>query len=518
MGAYWQTNFPIDKLEEIKILEEVKSFNKKFEIEITNIDEIKKFLQENYKFLKFCLDVLIKKVASKALLEKILVEYQNTSFLQIEGIEANKITFYGYNYKYREQRYRRALKYIIENIVVYGNNNENFKMDRGDLTRLIIFSEELVNISGILDSINITNKNLKLVNNCNKSFSECPDIFTILGISIKVAERLNNNLEHNNFFGENSLNIFTSEIEMKCENLFEKIYRVKYKRIEDFFSKYFSIETNPTIEELGKFDKKIFISILEKMLKVSREDVIYILKNLTLNNEKYESNIYNPKREERLYKKIFLEYGEFIYFSPIIGIEALMILKNDLYFNKVPKFIKDKSLEKEITNLSNEVGTRFEYFIKSILEEYKFKVFLNLKKYKNNEGKIFNLEENGGEVDIVAFHSEKNLCYFLECKMLNFSTDVRHFLDDQEKFFKEKNGYFYKFQKKVEYFEENNKEILEFLLKNKINKGLRIKYSLVTFYPNICKEILEDRIDNEFGIKHVDCYEFIQELKNIFFN
>lgn len=32
MGAYWQTNFPIDKLEEIKILEEVKSFNKKFEI------------------------------------------------------------------------------------------------------------------------------------------------------------------------------------------------------------------------------------------------------------------------------------------------------------------------------------------------------------------------------------------------------------------------------------------------------------------------------------------------------
>lgn len=126
------------------------------------------------------------------------------------------------------------------------------------------------------------------------------------------------------------------------------------------------------------------------------------------------------------------------------------------------------------------MGKSFENLMKNVLESFGLQVFQNIKKYSFN-GKIIQLNSNGGEIDLIAFDLKRKICYFLECKMLNFSTEPRYYLEDYNKFFEKKKGYYYKFNKKIDFFIKNQKEIINYLIE-RYNINFSIEYKFITFY------------------------------------
>jgi hypothetical protein len=107
-----------------------------------------------------------------------------------------------------------------------------------------------------------------------------------------------------------------------------------------------------------------------------------------------------------------------------MALENLEIIKQSFYFNSSPFFSISNSEKSNLTGISNQVGKSFENLMKNVLESFGLQVFQNIKKYSFN-GKIIQLNSNGGEIDLIAFDLKRKICYFLECKMLNFSTEPR---------------------------------------------------------------------------------------------
>ena len=120
-----------------------------------------------------------------------------------------------------------------------------------------------------------------------------------------------------------------------------------------------------------------------------------------------------------------------------MALENLEIIKQSFYFNSSPFFSISNSEKSNLTGISNQVGKSFENLTKNVLESFGLQVFQNIKKYSFN-GKIIQLNSNGGEIDLIAFDLKRKICYFLECKMLNFSTEPRYYLEDYNKFLKRK--------------------------------------------------------------------------------
>lgn len=251
----------------------------------------------------------------------------------------------------------------------------------------------------------------------------------------------------------------------------------------------------------------MLFSSLCNHLNLSENNAEKLLDNLSIDLESYQSNIYNPKRNNRLYKKIFFEFDEQIFFIPAMALENLNIIEQSLRFN-TPPFSLDPLSQKTLTTISNIVGKSFENITKDILERFDFKVFLNIKEYKKNET-LINLNDLCGEIDIIAFNFEKKLCYFLECKMLNFSVEPRHYLEDFNKFFSD-NGYYSKFEKKVKYFNNHKDEMINYLL-NELKLDFDFEYKFITFYPSISPFLL---INDKNNIKSNTLYDLKKSLNS----
>ncbi|MGL5057451.1 MAG: hypothetical protein ACRC6A_08830 [Fusobacteriaceae bacterium] len=91
--------------------------------------------------------------------------------------------------------------------------------------------------------------------------------------------------------------------------------------------------------------------------------------------------------------------------------------------------------------------------------------------------------------------------------MLNFSVEPRHYLDDYTKFFS-KNGFYSKFEKKIEYFNTHRNEIISSLLKES-NLDFKFEYKFITFYPSISPFLLNDDKNN---IKSSTLYDLKKNL------
>jgi hypothetical protein len=234
------SHFQIDLEIEKKVINELKKFNSKFINE--KIDDniiIKDILEKNYQYMKEKLDKLIKSVSNKFILEKLCEEYYKTVLVKGRNKDEVYKNFYGDNYEYRRQFYRRDLKYIIENICLNEPNNNMIQINNKTFTEIIVLAEELLKVCGDLDMLDIFPKNSILILNHNKSYQQGAD-FYFLKTPCTIIDDIDSK-----FFDDKDLNykkncpkVFDEDIENICLNFFKDIYGVSFKELKNLFCEY----------------------------------------------------------------------------------------------------------------------------------------------------------------------------------------------------------------------------------------------------------------------------------------
>lgn len=506
------SEFPLNLETEKKIIKELKDFNSKFGfVKTIDIKEIKEFLKENYKFVKEKINYKISLISNYQLLKKFCEEYSKTAIIFMIKNERISENFYGSNYRYREQYYRRILKYIIENIAVYISNKgeSNKKNDNAIIfTEVIVLLEEFLRICGDIDLTNIYETDIELKNNYNLEYGNFYSFSTPLAIVSDKAEYNNKEFytDSDLYFEHNAPKVFSKDIKDSAFQLFENLYNVSYESFEKFCISF--IEKGKWVYQFKK--EELFNELINEF-NISKNIAENLYQNLSLDISQYKAEIYNPKRSERLYKKIFIPCNEYIFFIPILASENIGIILDSLFYNIEP-FKLNKKDKRELTTVSNLVGASFEKIVKDIFEKYNFFTFLNIKKYNDGNENI-NLNDKCGEIDIIAFNTQKKIFYFLECKMLKHSVDPRSYSEDYQKFFA-KNGYFYKFKNKVEYFKANKKLIIQYLFKKLKIEDEKIEFSfeykIITFYPSIT-QYLPKSFNSEIGFTTL--YDLKKKIK-----
>lgn len=501
-----QTNFPLDVNKENQIMMNLKfELHQKYGIkkysEIEKIKEISRFLYDNL-FSK--LEPIIKSNSNYEFLEKLTKEYGKAFHVLSNNSKEEKVKFYGRQIKlaeYREQVYRRILKYIIEQ-VAYNIEKYGETVSEIDYEELFVYTEEALNISGHSYSIDVFNT-FEFSINPNENI----DFFTF-DVNNDFVEKfpLKKFINDENYYNHGSpIPLNNQRVKEKLNEFCLKEFDVDYKKLLDFFNLLFKISLKNPSNFVIKRDK--VIKKISVKSKLSSESVDQIINKLSINAEDINNQLYNPKRKNRIYRKLFIKIKDKLIFSPYFIKEGECMFFSSVYFNKFETSIEKR---KYVSRVNTEVGKSFENFVKNKFIKNNYTTFKSIEEYKDSKGRIVDLEINGGEVDIIAFNNCLNKCYFIECKMLEFSTEPKHYFDDKDKFFR-KNGYNKKFQNKINYFEKNKGEILEYLSKEKkveldIDK-LEIENKLLIFYPSPLEDIIDEKI---FGFSVENAYLFFE--------
>ncbi|MGL5057450.1 MAG: hypothetical protein ACRC6A_08825, partial [Fusobacteriaceae bacterium] len=287
-----------------------------------------------------------------------------------------KRNFYGSSFEYRAQYYRRAIKYIIENICFFENkldNNSSVTTNSQIFTEIIVLAEELLRVCGDLDLTKIFDSNLNLVNN---SSNNCPDFYSLQSPCKDIISNFDSNF-YNDLdlhFSYNVPKVFSEKINDLVASIFKNLYGTSLCLLTSYFEKLAKYNS------FCCFNKDILFSNLYRDLKLSKKDAENFKKKLSIDLEDYKSIIYNPKRDNRLYNKKKIEFDKQIFFIPAMALESLGIIEQSLRFNTPPLLPLNEESQKKLSTISNKVGISFENMTKDILERFNFKVFLNIKK------------------------------------------------------------------------------------------------------------------------------------------
>lgn len=222
--------FSIDSVTEANIIKELKEFNSKFAFTTSNNrDEIRTFLNDSYSYIKHKLDNKIKSISTKDNLEKFSKEHTLSAQVYLSNDSDIMENFYGSkNYSYRAQYYRRAIKYIIENICFFSNKTKSPSSSITNdqvFTKIIVLTEELSRICGDLDLTNIFNSNLILTNNYSNN---SPDFYSLTTPCKDIVSNFDPNfyIDPDLHFERNNPKVFSTEINDLVETLFKQIYGV----------------------------------------------------------------------------------------------------------------------------------------------------------------------------------------------------------------------------------------------------------------------------------------------------
>jgi len=219
----------------------------------------------------------------------------------------------------------------------------------------------------------------------------------------------------------------------------------------------------------------------------------------------HQRKIFKPKQEHRLLRRAFLnipnENSRLIIFSKQMALESLTHLISDVCFKKLPTewLEANKKISKKLDLISNKTGNWFETLLSEEYNSRNIKHIKSLKKITVN-GKRKNIPSDVGEIDFLAIVGNK--LHIIECKMVQFAPEPRHFLDDISKFTRNEKSYTSKFSKKIDWLNNNLADIKAHMKDSGLNTSnlTTVVPVMVTFYPTIAEAFIE---------KH-SCVSFIQ--------
>ncbi len=169
--------------------------------------------------------------------------------------------------------------------------------------------------------------------------------------------------------------------------------------------------------------------------------------------------VWKPKQEHRAYRRAFFDFphpsGAHLTWSDGMAKESLLLLIRDLAFQHIPPEWEAPSIRASLSALSNRCGKEFERVCCKLLKERGFVIASGFKDGIGVGQQRLLIPPLVGELDCVAYAPDFRLLLLLECKLVQSGTEAARLRDDIHQFTNPDNGYFLKFQRKLEWLRAN---------------------------------------------------------------
>lgn len=477
-------------------------------------EQVKNVIDTSFEFYESILNEYLEKSASIDMLAFVLSEYDEyyeLSNLYKKGdLSPEKVKFWEEN----GNKSKRAIKYLSEQLVNFLPNKPEPDIDQREcFFYCLIACEKMVGSymsSEMAYSLEPNECSLEITERSNYNFvdykpSEISKVINNLGINdflIKLHDYIN---------AKNIRMPFDCEDQAKYLNcVFNEAFNMTYIESLSILYELVDICEQKTSEISSVwFNRDKMISALavdRSSTGILERDISNIISGFSLTStDLNDRKIFRPKQEYRLFRRAFLdipsEDGQLIIFSKAMVLESLMQLTIAVCFRKFPtEWLEvNKNISNKLDLISNNTGSWFE---KILLDEYdsrNIKYLRSLKKIRIN-GRNVNIPNCVGEIDFLAVVG--NELHIIECKMVQFASEPRHYLDDISKYTRGDKSYSSKFLRKIDWVNSNISDIKVHMKKSGLNVSelTTVVPIMVTFYPTVAKAFIE---------KH-SCVDFIQ--------
>lgn len=468
----------------------------------TDSKKINEIIHYQFCFFDSQLKMIIPKIGSRHFIEFILHQYDLSC--QIDSIwkkgelpAENANDWPGY----LAQR-RRALKYLAECTAMFGTNEaptaaENDLLDLTD--RAMICAEELVQMATLSD------QTYMLFPDDSQLFINPPgklDYFFLdvaRPIGKEFLHRTRKDLGLRRKYIPFDYPLYDKDMRISILNeAFQTVFGLSHEGCIYILE---SLIHNATVPPSGFpipfVPRDQMVKNASEVSGATPEAIERILNGFTASRTNMIAEgrqVWKPKQEYRAWRRGFFDFphhtGIHLTWSKGMAKECMAVTIRDMAFQRVPPEWEAPSIRQGLNLLANRCGKEFERFCADHLKQRGFHIAASFRNYIGTGEAKQIIPGNVGELDCLAYSPTKRLLVLLECKLVQSGTEAVRFRDDLAQFTNPKDGFFVKFQKKVDWVRQNMKTIAMALESLPEAAGLDITptettIALVTFYPSI---------------------------------
>ena len=430
-----------------------------------------------------------------------LYEDKLTSFRE-ETIKSREIT----------RTYRYVLEYLVEEIIANKNDSTSGYATKQDIEEMVAFSKWIFDFQIMSDSIHYGATNWAML-------EIRKDFIVEIAETKKQLEYIDLLTDLKYEFGDYSLrdNELDKTMFDKIRIAFETDTNVSFDALVITLRVLYS---NENVEHFNKSEKvKVISNIVEAPLEIVAErfledtilpleDFYKVISFIMLDSSRItdENGIIplweKKKREFKISAKPLLYYDDKILYSPV----TLYELERDWTMGML-NFMLPYNIGLERTfEVLQEWKTKYEHIIVEDLAS----LFTNEKYVVYQDIELHKLDPKGnhpktiGDFDLIVINKERLRVILVEVKYMRMSQTVKDSLGDQKDYFIGKKPLAIKFEKKIEYFEDNKYTILT-------NLGFMEDYTIESYFvtnKNIRSLFKEFKFKilsfNQFKSEHLD--------------
>jgi len=465
--------------------------------------KIKEILQSLFVFVETHFLEKLKKQLSQDLMSFVLHQYDISANIDSDFKTEKLNNKDELRWKSTGPIFRRTSKYVAESITLLSSGNitdstSNFCSN--DLGMLWLFAEEMVRIYHAIDKTFLlfpkqTSLNIYSIENPYYWKLET-DAFPANDVQKSIRTDTSNRCK---FIQSDTYLKNTKLHEQTIGKAFEESTGIPYTKAIEIIKNLitYSIPNESLVPFLN-------IQYVEELLAedygYSKESIRKIISGFSLKKENLTNRvIFKPKQEYRALKRGFFEFahptGKHLIFSKAMATEALTHLVRQIPFSKIPsEWETRKTLSDSLSDLSI---TRGKWFERQAIDSFK-KIDIKGQCFENfiGQNREISIPKEVGEIDFLGYSTNDKALIIGEFKMVLEAWEARLYKDDIDKFMTNKKSYSKKFISKINWINENQKQIIQQLIKMKIiptdEKVLSINPVMITLYPTIVSYLIDD--------------------------
>lgn len=468
----------------------------------TESKEINAILHSHFQFYDVSLKQEIPHLASRHFMEFVLHQYDLSckidKLFKNSSLKSDDHHFWcGMGY-----RWRRALKYLAECTCMLAATEESPAANLDDILgltdRVMIYAEQLVQTATLSDQTYMLFPESTRLQIASEGSLDYFDLEVDPEIGSEFQKRVHNDLNARGKFIALDYPLFAKSI--RAETLNEAFAQVFGLTYEECFTLLFSIMDNVVVAD-GGFPipfvlRHQLITNAAGCTGASETSVARLLDGFTVSRTRMtneDRKVWKPKQEHRAYRRGFFDFpheaGQHLTWSDGMAKECALMLLRDLAFQHLPPEWDEPPIRAALAELSNRCGKEFEKVCIRLMEDRGYAIASSFKDGIGIGDARIAIPDSVGELDCLGYAPTASRLVLLECKLVQSGTEAARFRDDIHQFTNAKDGYYCKFQRKLEWVRNNTSAISRALQSlpdaPDAIQPTQVSSAIVTLYPSI---------------------------------
>ncbi|MAX25669.1 MAG: hypothetical protein CMJ19_14310 [Phycisphaeraceae bacterium] len=468
-------------------------------------NEINHVLQGHFQFYDDELKRIIPMIGSRHFMEFVLSQYDQSCKVDVLFKKSQLSAEDSEYWSGMGQCWRRALKYLAECTCLLAPDEapsapEQMVLDLTD--RAIICAENLVKLSALSDQTYMLFPDRTELIISESGELNYLDLRVHPEIGSDFQERVRRDLSVRGKYNDLDYPLFDKTIRADELNPgFNEVFGIDYEECFSLFESIFrDVVVQPEAFPIAFVQRDQLIASACKITGASHASITKLIDGVTVSRTNMMAEgrkIWKPKQEHRAYRRGFFDFphptGRHIVWSEGMAKECLLMLFRDIAFQHVPPEWDEAPIRPGLAKLSNRCGKEFESVCIKHIKQRGFVIASSFKDGIGQTGSRLLIPKQVGELDCLAYSPTTQQLALLECKLVQSGMEAARLRDDIQQFTNVKNGYFLKYQRKLEWLRANTSAVcraLESLPDAPAQiTPTHIAGAIVTLYPSFASHL-----------------------------